>query len=351
MSIEDRFQTMKAVRFLRFGGPEVLIYEDAPKPIPGLDEVLIRVKACALNHLDLWIGGGIPAYQTSLPHIPGCDVSGVIEGLGGNVSALSIGQRVFIAPGLSCFRCQYCLSGADHLCDQYRILGAATDGGYAEFVKAPATNIMAIPDSLTYEHAAAFPLTFLTAWHMLVSRAALRPGQDLLVLAGGSGVGSAAIQIGKLMGARVIATAGNTAKLETARQMGADIVIDYTQDDFASKVAEITDKRGVDVVFEHVGPSTFGKSLRSLAPQGTLVTCGATSGPTTEIDLRYVFSRELTIMGAKMGPRADLNTVARLVGEGKLKPIIDSTYPLSEARAAQEKMQSRDFFGKIVLRP
>jgi len=342
---------MKAVRFHQFGGPEVLVYEDAPLPVLGPGEVLIRVKACALNHLDLWIAGGIPAYKTSLPHIPGCDVSGIVEDSGEGISSISIGQRVCVAPGLSCFRCQYCLSGADHLCDDYRILGAGPDGAYAEFVKAPAGNVMAIPEILSFESAAAFPLTFLTAWHMLVSRAGLRPGQDLLVLAGGSGVGSAAIQIGKLLGARVIATAGSPAKLESARCMGADEVIDYTQVDFAEEIAQITQKRGVDVVFEHVGPATFGKSLRSLARQGKLVTCGATTGPRADLDLRYVFSRELTILGAKMGPRAEFNTVARLVGEGKLKPVIDSIFPLSEARSALAKMQSRDLFGKIVLRP
>lgn len=239
----------------------------------------------------------------------------------------------------------------DNLCDSYQILGAGPDGGYAEFVKVPEANLMSIPEGISFESAAAFPLTFLTAWHMLTTRAGLRSGQDLLVLAGGSGVGSAAIQIGKLIGARVIATASQAKKLEHAQKMGADDVIDYSKRDFSKEVAKMTGKRGVHVVFEHVGPDTFGKSLRSLAKGGKLVTCGATTGPETDLDLRYIFSRELEILGAKMGTRAELIQVARLIGEGKLKPVIDSVYPLSEARAAQEKMQSRELFGKVILRP
>lgn len=342
---------MKAARFHRFGGPEVLVYEEAPEPAAGRGEVLVRVKACALNHLDLWIQNGIPAYHTALPHIPGCDVSGVVAGTGEDVDAALAGKRVFIAPGFSCFHCPFCLSGADNLCDTYRILGAGPDGGYAEFVKAPARNIIPIPDRLSFEEAAAFPLTFLTAWHMLIRRASLWPGQDLLVLAGGSGVGSAAIQIGKLTGARVIATAGSAKKRETARAMGADFVVDHTTGDFSKAVSEITEKRGVDVVFEHVGPATFGKSLRALARRGTLITCGATTGPKADLDLRYLFSRELSILGAKMGTRAELMTITRLIGMGKLRPVIDSTFPLAEARAAQKKMHARNLFGKVLLIP
>lgn len=342
---------MKAVRFHAFGGPEKLVYEDAPKPVAGPGEVLVRVKVCALNHLDLWIRQGVPAYNTLLPHISGCDVSGVVDALGAGLESPEIGSRVFIAPGLSCFKCSYCLSGTDHLCEAYQILGASIDGGYAEFVKVPQKNVIPIPDSLSFEVAAAFPLTFLTAWHMLISRAVLRPGQDLLVLAGGSGVGSAAIQIGKLTGARVFATASTDEKLACARKMGADFLINYTEDDFEKTVLEMTEGRGVDVVFEHTGPETFGKSLRSLTKGGTLVTCGATTGPKADLDLRYVFSRELNILGAKMGRRAELLQVAALVGAGKLKPVIDSSFPLSEARTAQEKMLSRNLFGKVLLKP
>lgn len=342
---------MKAVRFHAFGGVEQLVYEDAPKPKPAPGEVVVRVQACALNHLDLWVRKGIPAYRIQLPHISGCDVAGIVDEIGEGVDGIETGRRVSIAPGLSCFACPDCLSGSDHLCQSYQILGAGPDGGYAEYVKAPAKNIIPIPETLSFEAAAAFPLTFLTAWHMLIARAALRPGQDLLVLGGGSGVGSAAIQIGKLAGARVFATAGNTEKLEQARLMGADFLINHSQADFSKEILELTDGRGVDVVFEHVGPATFDKSLRSLARSGTLVTCGATTGPSVDLDLRYVFSRELTLMGAKMGRRAELLKVADLVGAGKLIPVIDSIFPLSSARAAQEKLLSRDVFGKIVLKP
>ncbi|MDC4227506.1 MAG: zinc-binding dehydrogenase [Candidatus Manganitrophus sp.] len=342
---------MKAVRFHRFGDLDTLVYEEVPTPKAGPGEVVVQVKACALNYLDLWIRQGVPAYKIQLPHIPGSDVSGIVAEVGPGVEEISVGQRVVIAPGLSCFRCAYCLSGRDNLCDQYRIVGTGTDGGYAEFTKAPAANLIPIPDGISFEEAAAFPLTFVTAWHMLITRAALKPGQDLLVLAGGSGVGSAAVQIGKLAGARVIATASTQKKLDQARQLGADLLINYAERDFSREVFKMTQGRGVDVVFEHVGPATFGKSIVSLAKEGILVTCGATTGPTTELDLRHVFWKDLSILGARTGTRAEMETVARLVGERKLRPIVDSVYPLSKAREAQEKMQSRDLFGKVILTP
>lgn len=342
---------MKAVRFHQFGGPETLIYEDAPLPVAGLGEVVVRVKACALNHLDLWIRKGIPAYHIQLPHIPGCDVSGIIDDVGEGITEFAKGDKVLIAPGLSCFRCSPCLSGRDNLCEHYRIFGAGCDGGYAEYSRVPVSNLIRIPDEIGYHEAAAFPLTFLTAWHMLIKRARLQPGQDLLVLAGGSGVGSAAIQIGKLAGARVIATAGSSVKLDQALMIGADFVIDHSKGDFSEEIRRITDGRGVDVVFEHVGPATFNWSLRSLTKGGTLVTCGATSGPTVDLDLRYLFSRELNLMGAIMGTRAELKEITHLMGQKKLRPIIDSVHPLSEARNLQEKMRSRDLFGKLILAP
>lgn len=342
---------MKAVRFHRFGGVETLVYEEAPAPQAEAGEVVIQVKGCALNHLDLWIRQGVPAYKIQLPHIPGSDVAGVVTEVGPGVEGITPGRRVVVAPGLSCFRCAYCLSGRDNLCDSYRIFGAGTDGGYAEFAKAPARNLLPIPDALSFEEAAAFPITFVTAWHMLITRAALKPGQDLLVLAGGSGVGTAAIQIGKLVGARVIATASTPKKLDQARQAGADLLINYSERDFSREAIRMTRGRGVDVVFEHVGPATFAKSIASLAKNGTLVTCGATTGPTTELDLRHVFWKDLSILGARVGTRAEMETVARLIGERKLRPTIDSVYPLAQAREAQEKMASRDLFGKVILRP
>lgn len=342
---------MKAVRFHRFGEADTLIYEEVPTPKAGPGEVVVQVKACALNYLDIWIREGVPAYKIQLPHIPGSDVAGTVAEIGPGVEGISVGQGAIIAPGLSCFRCAYCLSGRDNLCDQYRIFGAGCDGGYAEFAKAPAANLLPIPEGISFEEAAAFPITFVTAWHMLISRAALKPGQDLLVLAGGSGVGSAAIQIGKLVGARVIATASTPKKLDQARQLGADFLINYNEQDFSKEAMKVTGGRGVDVVFEHVGPATFGKSVVSLAKGGAIVTCGATTGPTTELDLRHIFWKDLSILGARTGTRGELETVTRLIGERKLKPIIDSVYPLSKAREAQEKMRSRDLFGKVIVRP
>ncbi len=340
---------MKAVRFHQQGGP--LIYEDVPTPTAGRGEVVVRVMACAVNHLDLWMRQGIPSYPVSLPHIAGSDVSGVVEEIGSGVEGASVGDKVIIAPGLSCFRCSLCQSGQDNLCKVYRIFGAGCDGGYAEFTKAPAENIILMPEGLSFEEAAAFPLTFLTAWHMLITRARLRPGQDLLVLAGGSGIGCAAVQIGKLIGARVIVTSGTQEKLALARRLGADIFVNYVDTDFTATLDVMTHGRGVDVVFEHVGPETFHQSLLALAKAGTLVTCGATTGPIAELDLRLLFTKELSILGARMGTLAELMEVVRLIERKKLSPVIDSVHPLAQAEQAHEKMKSRDVFGKLILKP
>jgi len=342
---------MKAVRFHRHGDLAEWVYEDAPRPTAGADEVVVAVAAVALNHLDLWVRQGIPAYPVSLPHIGGADVSGTVTEVGPDVSTVSVGDRVVIAPGISCGRCPRCRAGRDNLCDTYRIFGAGCPGGFSEYTVAPAANIFPIPATLSFEAAAAFPLTFLTAWHMLIGRAHLSRGQDLLVMAGGSGIGSAAIRIGKWMGARVIAAAGGAWKQKRCLEIGADIAIDNTRENVVTRVGEVTGGRGVDVVVEHTGPVTFSKSLHALTDGGTLVTCGATTGPTVEVDLRLLFSREISILGARMGTRAELEEVLRWVGDGHLAPVIDSVSPLSKLRAAAERMVARDFFGKIVLSP
>lgn len=342
---------MKGIVFHEFGGPDKLVYEDIAEPIIGRDEVLVRVKACSINHLDLWVREGIPAYKISLPHISGCDVAGIIEKIGEDVQNINVGERVIIAPGISCFKCNYCLSGHDNLCLSYRIFGAGTDGGYAEYTKAPAVNIIPIPENLSFEEAAAFPLVFITAWHMLITRCSLRPGQDVLVHAAGSGVGSAAIQIARLAGARVIATAGSDEKLEKAAGIGADETINYTKEDFSKRARALTEGRGVDIVFEHIGPETWDRSILSLAKNGKIVTCGATSGPEAKTDLRYIFSRQLSILGSIMGTRGELLEIARLMGQGRLKSIIDSVHPLKDTREAQKLMLSRKIFGKLVLAP
>lgn len=342
---------MKAVVFHEHGGTEKLVYEEVPTPVPGEEEVLIRVKACSINHVDLWVRQGIPAYKTSFPHISGCDVAGVVEEIGKNVQGINPGEKVFVAPGLSCFRCAYCLSGQDNMCISYKIVGAHTQGGYAEFVTVPAINVLTMPNTLSFEEAASFPLAFLTAWHMLITRAGLKAGQEVLILAAGSGIGIAGIQIAKLAGALVIGAAGSDSKLEGAKILGADDVINYRREDFSARIRDLTGGKGVDVVFEHVGPETWEKSLTSLSKNGKLVTCGATTGPEAKTDLRYIFSRQLSILGSMMGTRSELLEVTKLMEIGKLKGVIDSVHPLKEARSAQEKLLSRNHFGKLVLVP
>ena len=342
---------MKAVIFHRHGGPEVLEYADVPDPLPQAGEILVRVKACSINHLDLWIRQGIPPYRISLPHISGADVAGVVERVGPGVTSLNTGDRVVLAPGLSCGTCEWCRAGEDSLCASYGIRGAATDGGYAELICAHAADALPLPPSFSFEVAAAFPLVFLTAWHMLVTRAKLRAGETVLIHAGGSGIGHAAIQIAKHLGATVYTTVGSDAKIPKAQALGADEVINYQRESFEERVNTLTDHRGVDVVFEHIGPQTWEGSLRLLKKGGRLVTCGATSGPSVPLDLRYVFSRQLSLLGSMMGTRAELERVAQLVRAGTLTPIVDTAVPLQEARSAQERMLNRDLFGKLVLVP
>jgi NADPH:quinone reductase-like Zn-dependent oxidoreductase len=335
---------MHAIRFHEHGGPEVLRYEEAPDPTCGPGEALVRVRACALNHLDLWQRRGLQKVTIPLPHISGSDVAGDVVGGDGEV-----GQRVMLQPGLSCGRCAACLGGRDNECGRYDILGYRSDGGYAEIVKVPVRNLVPIPSSVSYVEAAAFPLTFVTAWHMLVTRAGVRPGDDVLVLAAGSGVGQAAIQVAALHGARVLATGGSAEKLEQARRLGAAEVIDHHAQDISAEVKRITNRRGVDIVVEHVGHATWESSLRSLAPGGRLVTCGATTGPDAAIDLRFLFSRQLSLLGSYMGTKSELLTATRFFFAGRLRPVIDRTFPLSAAADAQRHLEEARHFGKIVL--
>ncbi len=336
---------MKAVRFHEHGGTEVLRFEDAPEPARRPGDVLVRVKACALNYLDIWERRGIARVTFPMPHISGSDIAGeVIEGEG-----LTPGTRVMIQPGLSCGRCAMCLAGRDNQCADYSVIGYFTDGGYAERIAVPRQNIIALPDGIGFVEAAAFPLTFLTAWHMLVTRARLEAGEDVLVLAAGSGVGQAAIQVGVLLGARVIATAGSEAKLERARALGASATIHHAQQNVADEVRRLTAKRGVDVVIEHVGRDTWDASVRSLARGGRLVTCGATSGPDVGIDLRVLFAKQLSLLGSYMGSKAELLKVSRFFFEGRIAPVVDRTVPLTDAAAAQRWVEDRRQFGKVVL--
>ena len=341
---------MKAVVFHQHGGPEVLEYTDRPDPSINAGQVLVEVKACALNHLDVWARKGLPGIQIPLPHILGNDIAGIVRSVGELVTWVKSGDEVMLHPGVSCGHCIECLAGRDNLCREYTILGYLRDGGYAELVAAPGVNVIPKPKKLSWEEAAALPLVTVTAWHMLVTRANVQPGEDVLVHAAGSGVGSIAIQIAKLRGARVIATASTEAKLAKAKELGADDVLTYSNADWPREVRRLTNKRGVDVVFEHTGASTWPGSIASLKTNGRLVTCGATSGYAAETDIRQVFYRHLTILGSFMGSKAELLEAMKFIETGKIKAVVDQVLPLKEAGRAHELMEDRAQFGKIVLR-
>lgn len=340
---------MKAIVFHQHGGPDVLKYEDAPEPALRANDVLVRVKACALNHLDLWVRRGLPNVPIPLPHIPGSDIAGEIAKIGTDVTNVRVGQKVVLAPLVSCGKCPACLAGLDNYCRQATNLGYMIDGGCAEFVRAPEVNCLPYPENLKWEEAAAIPLVFQTAWHMLITRAQLQPGEDVLILGAGSGIGSAAIQIAKFFGARVVTTAGTDEKLAKAKELGADHLINHKSQKIRDEVRRITNKRGVDVVFEHVGTATWEDSIASLAPTGRLVTCGATTGFDAKVDLRFLFSRQLSLLGSYMGTKSELHTVMKLVASGKLKPVADRIFPLAEAVAAHAYLESSAQFGKVVL--
>jgi NADPH:quinone reductase-like Zn-dependent oxidoreductase len=342
---------MKAVRFHEHGGIDVLKYEDAPEPKIQANEVLVKVRACALNHLDIWLRVGVRRWTLPMPHIVGSDIAGEVAEVGALVTRVKPGEPVLLCPGISCGQCEACFKGLDSACRSYTLFGVMVDGGYAEYVKSPEMNVVPIPGDLNFDEAAAVPLVFLTAWHMLFARAGLKPGEDVLVIGAGSGVGMAAIQIAKLVGARVIATAGAGWKLEKARALGADEVINHSQQSIAEEVKRLTDKRGVDIVFEHVGAAVWEDCFESLATYGRLVTCGTTSGPEVKLNLQNLYGRQRSILGSFMGSKAELLEALKLIGQRKLKAVIDSAFPLQEAAAAQSKMESRDFFGKILLHP
>ena len=340
---------MKAVRIHQFGGPEVLTYEDIPDAQPRKDQVLVRVRACSLNHLDIWVRKGLPGVK--LPHILGSDVAGEVVEVGEYVSGFKAGQRVLLSPMHYCGHCEKCVAGVQNQCRAFTVLGNGVDGGNCELIAVPAANVIPIPDSLDFNQAASVPLVFVTAWHMLVALAGVRAGQTVLVLGASSGVGIAAIQIAKLFHCRVITTAGDETKLAKGRELGADYGINHYQQKIADEVRKITNKEGVDIVVEHVGAATWDESVKSLKTGGTLVTCGATTGPNVAIDLRHLFARQLTMRGSYMGTMADLHEVLRHVFAGRLKPVVDRVFPLSELRAAHEYLEKSQMFGKIVVNP
>jgi NADPH:quinone reductase-like Zn-dependent oxidoreductase len=343
---------MKAVRIHEFGGPEVLRFEEAPDPRPRAGEVLITLKAAALNHLDIWVRSGARERNIPLPHIPGSDGAGVVAETGEGVEHLKPGDRVLISPGLSCGHCEMCLGGRDNLCASYRVLGVRDSGTYAERVAVPIRNVIPLPQQMDFVQGAATPLVFLTAWHMLITLAKIRPGETVLIHGAGSGVGSAAIQIARMIGLHVIATAGSGEKIALALSLGAQEAINYAEKDFVEEVRRLTDKRGVDVVFEHVGGEVFQKSITVLARGGRLVTCGATTDYMANVDIRYIYSRHQAIFGSWMGSKNELIEVLKFFGTDsswRLKPIVDTVFPLDRAADAHRHLEGRKNFGKVVL--
>jgi NADPH:quinone reductase-like Zn-dependent oxidoreductase len=341
---------MKAIVLREHGGPEVLRAEELPTPEPGPGEVRVQIRAVALNHLDLWVRRGGPAFHLEYPHRLGADIAGVVDAVGPG-AGIEVGTRCVVQPGLSCMRCQACLDGHDNLCRHYKLLGENTQGGYSEYIVVPAVNIAPYPDRLDFAHAASGILTFMTAWQMVVHKARVQPGDTVLVHGAGSGIGVAAIQIAKLFGARVIATAGSDHKLTHAKELGADSTINYKTTDFAAECRAQTLKRGVDAVIEHVGGEVFEKSIKAVRNGGRIVTCGATAGFHPAIDLRHIFFRQIEVLGSTMASKADLLAVLGHIAAGRLEPVVYEKLPLDRAADAHRILEDRAAFGKLVLEP
>jgi NADPH:quinone reductase-like Zn-dependent oxidoreductase len=341
---------MRCVVIREHGSVDRLLHEERPVPAPGPGEARIAVRAAGLNHLDLWVRRGIPGVRYPLPIIPGCDAAGVVDELGPGVTTLKVGDAVLLAPGLGCGSCARCAAGEDQLCRNYGIFGESRDGTCADFMVAPARNLLRKPGTLTFEEAASLGLTFLTAWHMVVARANLRSHETILIHAAGSGVSVAAIQIARRIGARIVATARGAEKLKRARELGAHETIDYGQKEFVDEVKKITAKRGVDVVVDHVGQETLDKSLRCLAKGGRLVTCGGTSGPELKTDVRLIFFKGLSILGSTMGSLGELHTILEHFERGDFKPVVDRVLPMREVAQGHQILEERKVQGKVVLR-
>lgn len=342
---------MKAAIFREHGPIENLEYADIPAPVPSPTEVLVRVRAVALNHLDLFVREGMPGLNLTLPHVGGCDIAGVVEAVGVNVEGWREGERVVVNPALWCGRCEYCIAGEESLCVKFRIMGEHVTGGAAEYIAVPSTNLFRIPDDYPFDQAAAAPLVYMTAWRSLMTQGGLRAGDSTLILGAGGGVATAAIQIAKLAGAKVYAASRDEAKRERARELGADETLD-SNDDFSKEIWNRTRKRGVDVVLENVGAATWERALRSVAKGGRVVVYGATSGPLVQLDLRPLFWKQYAIIGATMANRDEFNTVMRLVfWDRTLQPVVDRVLPLKDIQDAHRALQRGEQFGKIVLIP
>ncbi len=341
---------MKAAFFREHGGPERIEYGELPEPVPGPGQVRMKVRAGALNHLDIFVRNGIPGIPQALPHVMGSDGAGVIESTGPGVTRVKPGDEVVLNPGIHCGECEFCMRGEHSLCVAFRLIGEHIAGTYAEYVIAPAVNAYPKPAELTWEEAAAFPLTFLTAWRMLVTKARAVPGESLLIIGIGGGVAVAALQIAKRIGLTVYATSGSPAKLARAKELGADGVIDHAQTDFSREIRRLTGKRGVDIVLDSVGKATWKRSIASAAKGGRLLTCGATTGPDPETDLGRIFWNQLTVYGSTMGTHAEFAGMLPIFRDGKVKPVVDAVFPLAEARRAVARLEEKGQFGKIVLR-
>ncbi len=341
---------MKALVFHQHGGPEVLRCEDVPVPAVGDNEVLVAVKAAALNRLDLFVREGWPGLKLEMPHVQGADASGVVLEAGSGVENVAPGDRVAINPTISCGRCAFCLRGDDQLCERHSILGEFEWGTFAEQVLVPAVNLIKMPDHVSHAEAAAFSLVGITAWQMLISKGKLRAGEDVLVVGAGGGVNTAAIQIAKLAGARVFAVGSNAQKLALAEDLGADFLIDRSKEDWSKAVFKLTQRRGVDVVVDNVGQASWMGSIRALRRGGRMLVVGNTSGPKFELDIRYLFVKQISILGSTMGSRDDYAAVMKLLFQGKLKAVIGGEFPLAKGRRAQEALAAGEIPGKIVLK-
>ncbi len=341
---------MLAVTIRAHGGPEQILIDDVPRPPePGARDVVVALKAAALNHLDRFVLQGMPGVPPAFPHVLGADGAGVVETVGGEVTAVKPGDRVVLNPGISCDACEYCRAGEHSLCTTFRLLGEHLHGTFAEAIRVPAANVEVVPAQVPWAEAAAFPLTFVTAWRMVATRGAVRAGETVLIWGIGGGVALAALAIAKRRGARVIVTSSSDAKLERARALGADATLNHAAVDVPREVRGLTDRRGVDVVIETVGEATWDRSLRALARGGRLVTCGATTGPSVGLDVRRVFWHQYSLLGSTMGNRAEFREVVGLLAAGALRPVVDGVVPVRQARTAFERMASGHQFGKLVL--
>ncbi len=339
----------EAVVLRTHGGPEVLTRETLDLPAPGPRELLVRVHAVALNHLDLWIRSGLPGLKLTYPHRLGSDIAGEIEAVGPGARTGHIGERVLVNPGISCGVCERCLSGCDNLCRRYQILGEHVSGGYGRHVVVPDANILPFPGNLSFVEGAALPLVFLTAWQMLVLKGRVQPGQTVLIHGASGGVSTAAVQIAKLFGARVFAVTSNASKAERVRALGADEVIVRSTHDFVDETKRLTGGRGADLIVDHVGGDVLARSVLAAAWGGRIVTCGATAGFSSQVDLRHLFSRQIEILGSTMGPKGALWTILDFVRSGKLRPVVHSSFSLWQAADAHRELESGNVFGKVVL--